>query len=693
MREYKLYISGILYGYVYYEQDKVYYKELDIYKNTFLEKVELSKEKNKEIAQFCQINILDVFDKIGYYEKHLDGKRKILRTKYGETYELADENYYIQRRKKFPLNILKEDGEIIAFLCSNREYSSILVRAGHEDSTPLKAWKEIKEPIHPIKYEGMFDVEMRDGVKLSTDVFLPADIEGNIPAILVRTPYGKELNNHAYFKYVQRGYAVVIQDVRGRNLSEGEWMPNYAEVEDGDDTITWIANRPWCNKKVGMIGGSYLGYVQWAAAASGNPYLSAMVSIVCAGSAFMDFPRRGGRLMSGMLAWAFSLSKKKFNPNLMEREDWEEVLNIRPLENIPEKALGYKVDFLEKWFREKDYCDCWYKSDWHARSKRTVIPTLIMGGWFDDNGMGTTQALDIVKDFPVGKRKVILGPWQHSGNSTYDLHEVNLGKNALRFDIDLNFLKWFDLHLKGIENGIDKTAPVEYYTVGDNEWKTAENWPVPETEKVELFLDSNGDANTSYGDGKIVFEKPEEEKADEYEYDPNNPSIHIIDMSENEIEVPEDYTEEEKRDDMLCYTTDVLKEDFTITGDMDVELYVSSDAVDTDFVVRVTDVDENGKSIKLADGILSAKYRNGFEQPEFMEEGNVYKLNILTTKISNTFKKGHRIRVTITSSAKNFIFPNSNTKDGFNSETYVVANNKVHHGGRYSSKVTIRKEN
>ena len=470
-------------------------------------------------------------------------------------------------------------------------------------------------------------------------------------------------------------------------------MPNYTEVEDGDDTITWIANRPWCNKKVGMIGGSYLGYVQWAAAASGNPYLSAMVSIVCAGSAFMDLPRRGGCLTSGMLAWAFSVSQKKFKPELMERDDWEEVLNIRPLENIPEIALGYKVDFLDNWFKNPDYCKFWADSDWHARSKRTVIPTLIMSGWFDDNGMGTTQALDIVKDFPVGKRKVILGPWQHSGNSRYDLHEVNLGKNALRFDIDLNFLKWFDLHLKGIENGIDKTAPVEYYTVGDNEWKTAENWPVPETEKVELFLDSNGDANTSYGDGKIVFEKPEEEKADEYEYDPNNPSIHIIDMSENEIEVPEDYTEEEKRDDMLCYTTDVLKEDFTITGDMDVELYVSSDAVDTDFIVRVTDVDENGKSIKLADGILSAKYRNGFEQPEFMEEGNVYKLNILTTKISNTFKKGHRIRVTITSSAKNFIFPNSNTKDGFNSETYVVANNKVHHGGRYSSKVTIRKEN
>ena len=689
MREYKLYISGILYGYVSYEEGKVYYKELDVYENKFLDKVELTEEKNLEITDFCKINLLELTDKIEYYEKHLDGKRKFLRTKYGETYELAEDNYYIQRRKKFPLNVLKRDGEIVAFLCSNREYSSILVKEGYEEITPLKAWSEIKEPIHPIKYEGMFDVEMRDGIKLSTDVFLPADIEGDIPAILVRTPYGKELNNQSYFKYVQRGYAVVIQDVRGRNLSEGEWMPNYTEVEDGDDTI---ANRPWCNKKVGMIGGSYLGYVQWAAAASGNPYLSAMVSIVCAGSAFMDLPRRGGCLTSGMLAWAFSVSQKKFKPELMERDDWEEVLNIRPLENIPEIALGYKVDFLDNWFKNQDYCKFWADSDWHARSKRTVIPTLIMSGWFDDNGMGTTQALDIVKDFPVGKRKVILGPWQHSGNSRYDLHGVDFGANALRFDIDLNFLKWFDLHLKGIENGIDKTSPVEYYTVGDNEWKTAENWPVPQTEKVELFLDSKGNANTSYGDGKIVFENPVEENIDEYEYDPNNPSIHIIDMSENEIEVPEDYTEEEKRDDMLCYTTDVLEEDFTITGDMDVELYVSSDAVDTDFIVRITDVDENGKSIKLADGILGAKYRNSFEHPEFMEEGKVYKLNILTTKISNTFKKGHRIRVTITSSAKNFMFPNSNTKDGFNSETYVIANNKIHHGGAYPSKVTIRKE-
>ena len=143
--------------------------------------------------------------------------------------------------------------------------------------------------------------------------------------------------------YKRQGYAVVIQDVRGRNLSEGEWLPNYYEVEDGDDTLNWIAEQTWSSGSVGMVGGSYLGYVQWAAAASGNPHLKALISVVCAGSAFIDLPRRGGSFTSGMLAWAFAVSQKKFHPELMERDDWEEVLNIRPLKDLPEKALGLSL--------------------------------------------------------------------------------------------------------------------------------------------------------------------------------------------------------------------------------------------------------------------------------------------------------------------------------------------------------------
>jgi len=306
--------------------------------------------------------------------------------------------------------------------------------------------------------------------------------------------------------------------------------------------------------------------------------------------------------------------------------------------------------------------------------------------------MGTTEALELVHDFPAGMRKVVLGPWQHSGNSRYDLHGVSFGSQALRFDLDHLYFRWFERYLKGIENGIDRTAPVEYYTVGEERWKTAENWPVPDTRVTELYLDGEGQANSSGGDGRLVFEKPGAELADAYDYDPENPAAHIIDMSENEIEVPEDYTEEEKRRDILCYTTDVLDRDLTITGDMTAELYISSDAPDTDFIVRVTDVDETGRSIKLADGILSARYRNGFEKAEFLEKDEIACLRIRTTKISNCFKKGHRIRVTVTSGAKNFVFPNSNTKEGYNSAKTVVARNKVWHGGNHGSKLIVRVE-
>ncbi len=638
------------------------------------------------------MDFLSIAEKLELYEKELKGMGEISFA--GERYTSEDGCSYLQRDIKFPNNKLMKAGRLLAVTCPAREMVSVLVEEGAEAETSLKMWRETwpDEKLYAVTYAGRFDVPMRDGVRLSTDVYLPGGLKEAVPAVLVRTPYGKEDGCEVYYRYVQRGYAVVIQDVRGRNLSEGEWIPNYYEVEDGDDTLNWIADQSWSSQKVGMVGGSYLGYVQWAAAASGNPYLKALISVVCAGSAFVDTPRRGGSLVSGMLAWAFSVSQKEFQQKLMEREDWEEVLNIRPLSELPVKALGYEVPFLKKWSENSDYNEFWRRTNWKERSKGARIPALIQSGWFDDNGMGTTEALEIVHDFPKGMRKVILGPWQHSGNSRYDMHGVSFGSKALRFDLDYIYFQWFEHFLKGIENGIEKTAPVEYYTVGEEKWKTAENWPVPQTKTADIYLAGEGRAQTSAGDGRLVFEKPEREYADAYDYDPENPAVHIIDMSENEIEVPEDYTEEEKRQDMLCYTSEILDRDITITGDMTAELYISSDAPDTDFIVRVTDVDEKGRSIKLADGILSARYRNGFEKLEFLTKDEVACLKIRTTKISNCFKKGHRIRVTVTSGAKNLVFPNSNTKDGYNSTTYVVARNKVYHGGSHASRLTVRVE-
>jgi len=296
--------------------------------------------------------------------------------------------------------------------------------------------------------------------------------------------------------------------------------------------------------------------------------------------------------------------------------------------------------------------------------------------------MGTTQAIDLTNNYPAETRKIILGAWNHNANTRYDIHGVPMGEQALRYDLDLIFLQWFDFHLRGIQNGIVKTPTVEYFTLTENRWKSSESWPPSICKPRSFYL----------GKGGVLLDAPGESGADSYAYDPENPAIHIIDMSENEMAVPEDYTNEEKRADVLCYTTAPLEKSITVSGDMNVELFISSDAVDTDFIVRLTEVDEKGRSIRYADGVLGAKYRDSFETPSYLEKGKVYKLNIRSTKISKEFAAGNRIRFTVTSSAKNLDFPNSNTQAGYNSEKTLVAHNSVHYGAQYPSRIILHEE-
>ena len=318
----------------------------------------------------------------------------------------------------------------------------------------------------------------------------------------------------------------------------------------------------------------------------------------------------------------------------------------------------------------------------------------------DENSFsGTQAALDLVKNWPEGTWKAVLGPWKHSGNADYDIHGLYVGEDALRYDMDLTCMKWLEHFLKGVDNGIEKTSTVEYYSIGEMKWKEAQVWP-PESVKKEIWYFEGKEDDDAAGNGikcgegsLTVSLMSNGNQKDTYLYDPANPAHHIIDMAENEIEVPENYTEEEKRSDILTFSSPVLTEPITVTGDMIVKLYISCDQPDTDFIVRLTDVDETGKSMKLADGVRGAKYRNGFEKPEYLVPGEVYEVNIRTTKLSHCFLPGHRIRVTVTSSAKNFIFPNSNTEKGFNSEEIRCANVTVHRNRRYPSCIILPVEN
>lgn len=671
--KWNFYLSGILYGKFHETAEGVTTEKLNIETGEWLPEEKLTEETDAYFRNFCSRSILEFFQKKQEYEKCIAEGAEEFITSSGEQFSKRREEAYIQRNKKFGKDLLYEQGKIYGVLMPGRDYTAVLAEDGKEEKTVLKAWSNLSfQEIFQVKFHGTFFVETRDGERLATDVYLPireagANV-GKVPAVLVRTPYGKGNHAEMYYRFVQRGYAVVIQDTRGREDSTGRWQPNYYEVEDGDDTLNWIAAQDWSDGQAAMTGGSYLGYVQWAAAASGNPHLKAMLSSVCAGSAFADLPRRGGCFTSGMLAWAFAMSEQRMREDLMCREDWDDVLDLRPLETIPEKALGREIPFLTEWLKHEDMDEFWKKSSWKERYSGAPVPALIMSGWFDDNGMGTTEALDLVRDWPEGTWKAILGPWKHSGNAEYDLHGIPMGEDALRYDIDLICMMWLEHFLKGVENGIEKSPKVLYYTLGENRWKTAETWP-PQCVKIQ-HMDLHSEKNS-------------------YVYDPDCPATHIIDMSENELEVPEDYTEEEKREDYLIYSTEVLKEPVTVTGDLQVHLFVSCDCPDTDFVFRLLDVDENGKSVKLADGVISAKYREGFERPVYMEAGNIYEIPLRTTKISNTFLPGHRIRFTVTSSAKNFIFPNSNTEKGFNSEKRQKAHITVHQEGEFCSYVEL----
>lgn len=694
MQKMDLYVSGILYGTLILSKHGARVSLLDPFTGVIRPEQPVDESLQKKLFPLTRQDIPALGKRLSAAQESISRGEDSFTLPDGSVYQKADAHHYIQRQVKYPADLIVQNGQIVGVQSANRENICIMIEPEWKALTVLPQWEQVY-PQSPFSVESVRTemIPMRDDVNLAADIWLPRDAPRPLPCVLIRTPYGRQAASGSYLNFVQRGYAVVIQDVRGRNDSEGQWQPLTCETEDGSDTLDWIAAQPWCDGNIGMIGASYLGYVQWAAAASGNPHLKALVSEVAAGSAFADMPRRGGTLSSGMLAWAFAVSKPKLDPSLMLRKDWEKVLAHRPLTEVCWKALGYDIPFWHQWLLHTCEDDYWRRGNWFQRAseKGIRVPALIMSGWFDDNSMGTTQALELTKDYPAGMRKVILGPWMHSGNANYDLHGVDMGSRALRYDLDLLYFMWFERYLRGAENGIDKTEPIEYFTLGENRWKQAKQWPPEYTQTAVYYLDGEN-AATSRGSGRLSRTQPAVISADAFRYDPANPATHIIDVSENELEVPEDYTDQELRPDYLCYTSPPLEDDVTFTGDVLAVLFLSSDAPDTDLIVRLTKVNKQGRSIKLADGVLDVKFRQGFDREVFIVPGEVYPVTIRTTKVSVRFCRGERLRLTITSSAKNLAFPNSGTKEGYLGTDCRQVNNTVYHGGSYPSRIVLHCE-
>lgn len=556
------------------------------------------------------------------------------------------------------------------------------------------------------------EIPLRDGTITRADM-VHLDQSEAAPAILYRLPYGKD--EFDFFVHldpmraVQAGYVVVIQDTRGRCSSEGTFDPLFDEKEDGYDTVEWIAEQPWCNGKVGMTGPSYLGATQWLTASQRPPHLCAIIPVVTSSDYYENWVFQGGAFNLGFnLSWTYGVSidtilrmvkenkasMDDINQTMHSLSNISEQLKIRPYKD----AVNKKITWYQEWLNHPTYDDYWKKISPKVHHHEIDTPVFNVGGWFDVFLGGTLDNYCGRNERKAASNHLLIGPWSHGDAFQGVWPELDFGlmAGAMAIGLQQRYLRFFDFWMMGEQNGLDKDAPVEIFVMGENQWRKAESWPLPETIWTAFYLHSNGKANTLSGDGCLSTAKPGAEQEDIYLFDPRNPVPTIggqtLIPGILTKQGPKDLQESEKRADVLCYTSEPQTQPVDVIGPVKAKLYVSSSAKDTDFTAKLVDVQPDGRALILTDGILRARFRNSMEKPEIMEQGKIYELEIDMWATGNRFLPGHRIRVEISSSNFPRFDVNTNTGGNIAEETdgdMVQAVNRIYHTEKYPSHVIL----
>ncbi len=559
------------------------------------------------------------------------------------------------------------------------------------------------EPVYDMRIQRDVKAPMRDGVKLSANVYLPR-AGGSFPTIFERMPYGFDGYNSGEGEfYARRGYAYVMQDCRGRYDSEGEFYPFRDDGRDGYDSLDWICAQPWSNGRVGMFGPSYLGLVQWALAVEGHPALQAMVPNVCP----CDFWRRGfwcdGAFSLALSAlWTcLEVSSRTSDLGLIPAYDLNQFFRHLPLRTL-DTAAGRPCEFWQDFLAHAQYDDYWKDLSVHYRLDQVHAPAFLMGGWYDYYAGEEFRSLcglqDHAPDQVGSQSRIIIGPWSHLISQSPVLGELDFGEHS-HLDINELALRWFDCLLKDMDTGILDEPPVTIFVMGINEWRQENEWPLARTQFTDYYLHSSGSANSDSDDGKLSTEPPDDEAPDQYRYDPDNPvptlggnhsicwgdAFHVIQPG------PFDQRSVEARDDVLVYSTPPLDHDLEVTGPIALHLYAATDAPDTDWTAKLVDVHPDGRAINLTEGIIRARFRESiYEPPKLIEPDKVYEYTVELQPTSNVFLKGHRLRVDITSS--NFPLwdrnPNTGHEQGCDDELQV-AHQTILHNRQYPSRIVL----
>ncbi len=584
------------------------------------------------------------------------------------------------------------------------------------------------EPRYEVRVERSVMVPMRDGVRLSTDIYFPVEAGDPLPVILIRTPYNKKrFYDRQWFgpyMFAGQGYIVAVQDTRGKWESEGEFVMSAAETRDGYDAVDWLAQQPWSTGEIGTYGCSYLGEVQYQQARLQHPALRAIIPQAAGPTEYRYFALVDGGAMelATAVGWYRTYGSKVYYrpPAGTTREEFLRMVDyFNPGPVLPDVDLATllwslpTIDIMTKaGGPPSDYEDImshplgdpyWDGLGYIKNSDRFDVPALHVNSWYD---FGVGETLELFNQMRTNAESArgrdnqfaVISPTTHCGS------EATTGRTMVgerdvgdaRFHYWNLYVRWFDHWLKGVDNGVTDRSKLEIYVMGKNVWREEQEWPLARTQFTNYYLHSDGRANSLFGTGTLSLEKPDDEQSDQYVYDPAAPvptvggTICAGCAGGGTIEGAVDQTDVETRQDVLVYTTPPLEEGVEVTGPIQLVLYVSSSARDTDFTGKLVDVYPDGTAFNVQEGILRARYREDYEKTVFMESGEVYELRIDLHATSNFFGPGHRIRLEVSSSNFPRFDRNLNTGGKNYDETeWVVAENRVHHSSGYASHLIL----
>ena len=569
-------------------------------------------------------------------------------------------------------------------------------------------------------YQQNVALKTRDGVTLVADVWRPT--EGVSPTLLLRTPYDRRTTLHfggasatipAVIQLVNAGYAVVLQDARGTGMSEGVFEPKINEIADGQDTIAWVREQDWSDGTVGTYGPSYMGMVQWGLAISETPGLSAIAPCEAAADWYTNlwYSQGGAMSLSVNTFWnagAYAMQEMR-SLTLGATQDPSALMRVgagalypltlndaTPLSDLPVHGTGR---WFDDWIAHPDFDEYWSSQDWSRPNDMAniTVPVLSIGGWYDLKVNGTVEGFIGVRTHGAtetarDRSRLLIGPWDHMG-FTGRFRDRNFGPLA-ETDISTEHIGFFDEHLRG-ESPATPAPRVRIFVMGVDQWRDEADWPLPDTQYTDYYLDSAGSAATRHGDGTLQGTAPSADSFDEFTYDPRNavPTAGgSLLPAEPGLVGPVDQSIIDGREDILCYATPVLDKPLEVTGHVELKVFVSSSALDTDITAKLVDVFPDGRAINLCDGILRLRYRNGPSTPALLTPGEKYEVTVKMGVTSNVFLPGHRLRLDVSSSNFPRFDRNTNTGGFIARESLddaLEATNRVHHGPAHPSRLTL----